>query len=47
MEYFYGSEILSKEILEEGLIKIVVLINGSEVEYHVLEEELQNANLAQ
>ncbi len=45
METFYGSEILSKELLEDGRIKIIVLISGSEVEYHVLEEELLNASL--
>lgn len=44
---FYGATILEKEDLADGLIRILVSMCGSEVEYHVTQEELANANLTQ
>lgn len=42
---YYGNEILSQEKLDNGLIKIIVSIDGQSYEYHVVEEELNNSNI--
>lgn len=42
---FHGDKILEKEKLEDGLIKILVSVNGSEIEYHVSQEELDAAHV--
>lgn len=44
MKNFYGFEILEQEVLEGGMIKIIVSMYGSSVEYHVTQEELDNAS---
>lgn len=41
---FYGDTITLQEPLEDGHIRILVLVNGAEVEYHVTQEELDNAH---
>lgn len=42
---YYGEEIISQKTLENGLIKIIVHFSyGATGEYHVTQEELDNAN---
>jgi len=42
---YYNQEIIKKEELGGGLIKILVLSEGGAVvEYHVTQEELDNTN---